>query len=147
MIILKTPFCKISTQNVLIIPLNHFFFKLPLGTNRLTLVNLEVVTLPHLFHFYASLSLLARATRNRVLKFTVYSVFTACFTPCWLSSSQTCVITPSTAVSCQERSTGREIGEDADCHSLPVPDDSGVPPAHSAQRTKVCGLFRRAEPS
>jgi len=35
MIILKTPFCKILTQNVLIIPLNYFLFKLPLGTNRL----------------------------------------------------------------------------------------------------------------
>jgi len=35
MIILKTPFCKILTQNVLIIPLNYFFFKLPLGTNWL----------------------------------------------------------------------------------------------------------------
>jgi len=38
MIILKTPFCKILTQNVLIIPL--IFFKLPLGTNRLTLKTL-----------------------------------------------------------------------------------------------------------
>jgi len=37
LIISKTPFCKILTQNVLIIYLNNFF-KLPLGTNRLILI-------------------------------------------------------------------------------------------------------------
>jgi len=43
LIILKTPFCKILTQNVLIIPLNYFFFKLPPGTNRLSCYQIKLI--------------------------------------------------------------------------------------------------------